>query len=63
MGNLPPRDVLAAGSIKDVENGVRMMIEGIENKRNLVWSCGGGMPPNVPVENIKTFYDTVVNLL
>jgi uroporphyrinogen decarboxylase len=63
MGNLPPRDVLAAGSVVDVDREVRKMIESVDNKQKIIWSCGGGMPLNVPVENIKTFYNTVVNLL
>jgi uroporphyrinogen decarboxylase len=63
LGNLPPRDVLASGSTKDVENGVQAMVESVEDTKKVIWSCGGGMPPNVPVENIHTFYNTVVNLL
>jgi uroporphyrinogen decarboxylase len=62
LGNLPPRDVLAAGGIVDVENNVRKMVESVNIKKGIIWSCGGGMPPNVPVENIQTFYDTVLNL-
>ena len=63
MGNLPPRDVLAAGNTKDVANHVRTMVESVEDHTKVIWSCGGGMPPNVPAENIQTFYDTVLNLL
>ena len=63
MGNMPPRDVLAAGNTKDVANHVRTMVESVEDHTKIIWSCGGGMPPNVPSENIQTFYDTVLNLL
>ena len=62
LGNLPPRDVLAAGSPEDVEKGVREMIQSAGPVKNMIWSCGGGMPPNVSPENIHTFYNTVVNL-
>lgn len=62
LGNLPPRDVLAAGSKNDVEKGVRNMVQSARETQNIVWSCGGGMPPNVSPENIHTFYNTIVNL-
>jgi len=62
LGNLPPRDVLAAGSRTDVEDGVREMVQSAGEAQNIVWSCGGGVPPNVSTENIHTFYNTVVNL-
>ena len=62
LGNLPPRDVLAAGNPGDVENGVREMVHSAGQIKNVVWSCGGGMPPDVSSENIHTFYNTIVNL-
>lgn len=62
LGNLPPRDVLAAGNKIDVENSVREMVQSAGNTQKIVWSCGGGVPPNVSMENIHTFYNTVVNL-
>jgi uroporphyrinogen decarboxylase len=62
LGNLPPRDVLAAGDPADVGSGVRAMVQSAGEVKNVVWSCGGGMPPNVSPENIRTFYNTVVNL-
>lgn len=62
LGNLPPRDVLAGGSKIDVEDGVREMIQSCGDFKNIIWSCGGGMPPDVKPENIHTFYNTVVNL-
>jgi uroporphyrinogen decarboxylase len=62
LGNLPPRDVLAAGSPADVESGVLEMVQSAREVENIIWSCGGGMPPNVRPENIHTFYNTIVNL-
>lgn len=55
MGNLPPRDVLAAGSPAEVEHKTREMLCRTDNDRRVVWSCGGGMPPDVSSENIKAF--------
>ncbi len=62
LGNLPPRDVLAAGSPEDVERRVREMVRSAGEVKNVIWSCGGGIPPNVSPENIHTFYNTIVNL-
>jgi len=62
LGNLPPRDVLAAGNTVDVKNEVLKMFNSIDDKDRIIWSCGGGMPPDVSIENIKTFENTIVNL-
>ena len=62
LGNLPPRDVLAAGNTVDVKNEVLKMFNSIDDKGRIIWSCGGGMPPDVSIENIKTFANTIVNL-
>jgi uroporphyrinogen-III decarboxylase len=59
LGNLPPRDVLAAGSEKDVRAGVREMMSSIEDHSRIIWSCGGGMPPDVETENIRAFITAV----
>jgi uroporphyrinogen-III decarboxylase len=53
LGNVPPRDVLAQGTPADVERAVREMVEGLPNRRRLVVSCGGGMPPGAPTDNIR----------
>lgn len=59
LGNLPPRDVLAAGTEEDVRNGVREMMHSVEDHSRIIWSCGGGMPPDVSTENIKAFITAV----
>ncbi|NLS93847.1 MAG: uroporphyrinogen decarboxylase [Planctomycetaceae bacterium] len=59
LGNLPPRDILAAGSPDDVRRETRAMVDSIEDKRRVVFSCGGGMPPNVSTQNIEAFCQTV----
>ena len=55
MGNLPPRDVLAAGTPGQVEGAAKEMISGLYDIRRILPSCGGGMPPNVTSENIRAF--------
>ena len=61
LGNLPPRDVLAMGSVADVEAGVISMMREAGDTRGIIWSCGGGMPPDAPTENIRTFISKVRN--
>ncbi len=57
LGNIPPRDVLAQGTPDDVRRSVREMIDGLPDRRRVILSCGGGMPPEVPTENIAAFLD------
>ena len=59
LGNLPPRDVLASGSPDDVRRETLAMVDSIDDKRRIVFSCGGGMPPHVSTENIQAFCDAI----
>jgi len=53
LGNIPPRDILAAGTPEDVRHAVRDMLGSLDDHTRLIVSCGGGMPPDVPTENIQ----------
>jgi uroporphyrinogen-III decarboxylase len=55
LGNIPARDVLAAGGPGDVRSSVKAALDSVEDKRRIILSCGGGMPPDVPTENIEAF--------
>jgi uroporphyrinogen decarboxylase len=55
LGNIPPRDVLAAGSPDDVSKTVKQLIASVNDKSKIVLSCGGGMPPDVSTANINAF--------
>ncbi len=55
VGDIPPRDVLAAGAPEDVCNSVKAALDSVDDKRRIIISCGGGMPPGVPTENIEAF--------
>jgi len=55
LGNIPTRDVLAAGTAEDVRNSVKAALESISDKSRIILSCGGGMPPDVSTENIEAF--------
>jgi uroporphyrinogen-III decarboxylase len=57
LGNIPPRDVLAQGSVEDVKKAVSDLISSLEDQSRVILSCGGGMPPGVSTENIQGFID------
>ncbi|MCF7803079.1 MAG: uroporphyrinogen decarboxylase [Candidatus Marinimicrobia bacterium] len=61
LGNIPPRDVLAAGSPDEVTQAVKSLLNETEDHSRLVLSSGGGMPPDVSSENIKAFIQAVKN--
>ena len=61
LGNIPPRDVLAAGDKTAISNSVKEMISGLKDRSRVIASCGGGMPPNVTTESINVFLDTLKN--
>jgi uroporphyrinogen-III decarboxylase len=62
MGNIPPRDVLAEGTVADVKQSVKEMLNALDDKSRLIVSCGGGMPPHAPTENIEALISTVEEL-
>ena len=59
VGNIPPRDVLAAGNPDQVLGAVKKASGEIINHDRVIWSAGGGMPPDVKNENIKAFIKAV----
>lgn len=59
MGNVPPRDVLAAGTAVDVARATEALLDEVHGLRGIVVSCAGGMPPGVPTRNIEALVATV----
>ena len=59
VGNIPPRDVMAAGTPAQVDEAVRKASGEISSHERIIWSVGGGMAPDVSSENINTFIETV----
>ncbi|MEN8227924.1 MAG: uroporphyrinogen decarboxylase family protein [Bacteroidota bacterium] len=59
LGNIPPRDVLARGTTKEVEESTLTLLDGLKDHSRVIFSCGGGMPPGVSSENIAVFMNTV----
>jgi uroporphyrinogen decarboxylase len=62
VGNIPPRDVLAAGTPEQVKDAVIKAFGEIKDHNKIIWSVGGGMPPEVNSNNIKAFIDAVKEL-
>ena len=59
LGNIPPRDILAKGTVDDIQNAATELIGSLNDRSNVILSCGGGMPPDVTTEQIKAFIDIV----
>ena len=59
LGNIPPRDVLASGTPADISQSVRQLIDGLDDKSRILFSCGGGMPPGVSTEQINAFLEAL----
>lgn len=59
LGNIPPRDVLAAGSAEQVFSAVKAAVEPLADRTQIILSCGGGMPDGVTTENIRAFLSAV----
>jgi uroporphyrinogen decarboxylase len=56
LGNIPPRDVLAAGTPEDVRQAVAELKRRLNGDLTRVMlSCGGGLPPGVPTANLRAF--------
>jgi len=62
LGNIPPRDVLAQGTAEEVADHVRTMVGALKDRSRVLLSCGGGLPPSVPTENIEAFLRTTRQL-
>jgi uroporphyrinogen decarboxylase len=59
LGNIPPRDVLAGGTAEQVDEAVKKAFGEIADHSRIIWSAGGGMPPDVSNENINAFINAV----
>jgi uroporphyrinogen-III decarboxylase len=59
LGNIPPRDVLAAGTPDEVAAAVKALKNEAGDFSRIIYSCGGGMPPGVKTENIQAFLEAL----
>jgi uroporphyrinogen decarboxylase len=59
LGNIPPRDVLARGTEKDAKEAASALRQQLNDPSRVIFSCGGGMPPQVPTGNIRAFIEAI----
>jgi uroporphyrinogen decarboxylase len=59
VGNIPPRDVLAGCTPEQVKMAVKKAFGEVADYSRIIWSAGGGMPPDVKTENICAFIEAV----
>jgi uroporphyrinogen decarboxylase len=59
LGNIPPRDVLAAGTPEQVQSCVKAALDSVADKSRIIISIGGGMPSGVSTENIEAVLSAV----
>lgn len=59
MGNVPPLDVLARGTVEDVIQSAVNCLKLHGNRKGIILSAGGGTSPGTPAENIRALIDSV----
>jgi len=59
VGNIPPRDIMAGGTPEQVDAAVKKAFGEISDYNRIIWSAGGGMPPDVSDANIHAFVNAV----
>jgi uroporphyrinogen-III decarboxylase len=59
VGNIPPRDILAAGTPEEVKAAVSGAFAETDDYSKIIWSAGGGMPPAVSDANLNAFIQAV----
>ncbi|HRR34350.1 MAG TPA: uroporphyrinogen decarboxylase family protein [Kiritimatiellia bacterium] len=58
LGNIPPRDVLAAGTPEQVRRCVAEQKQTLDGDfTRVIFSCGGGLPPGVSTANLRAFLE------
>jgi uroporphyrinogen-III decarboxylase len=59
VGNIPPRDIFAYGTPEQVDAAVKKAAGEISDYSRIIWSVGGGMPPDVQNVNISAFINAI----
>jgi uroporphyrinogen-III decarboxylase len=53
LGNIPPRDVLAAGTPEQIAGAAAAALATVPDRRRIILSCGGGIPQNVSTAQLN----------
>ncbi len=59
LGNIPPRDVLARGTEAEIGLAVKKQMDELKEPSRVIFSCGGGMPPEVTTGQLNAFINAV----
>lgn len=59
MGNLDPVGVFKMGTAEEIREATLNLLEETREYDNFVLSSGCDIPPEVPAENIESFYDAL----
>ena len=59
MGNIPPLDVLVRGTVDDVRQATRQLLQKAEKCGPLLISPGGGVSPETPIANLQAMLEVV----
>ena len=51
-----------AATPDEVRLQTKKMWEEVQDKKGIIWSCGGGVPQNVSTENMQAFIETINQL-
>ncbi len=62
LGSIPPRDVLAGGTVEEVSEAVVKQVKELNERSRFILSCAGGMPPCVATENLLAFKGAALSL-
>lgn len=59
LGNVDPVRVMKMMSAEDIKIYIRNLLEKTANFKNFVLSTGCDLPPHVPAENVRAFFDAL----
>lgn len=59
MGNLDPVEIFNSSKTEVVRDATRALLEATREFPNFILSTGCDVPPHIPIENIKTFYEVL----
>ncbi len=59
FGNVDPARVFKNGTVEDVREKTRKLLEKTAGYNNFVISSGCDIPPGTPIENIEAFFETI----
>ena len=59
MGNIDPVSIFKNGTVMEMKEKVKALLEKMKKYKNFVLSSGCDVPPNSPIENVTAFYEAL----